>query len=160
MQRLVAEHSPLHVIGNTWLRFGRFDAMASHLRDSVTRYGRRFEDVFRGVRPQPKWHSEHKRWVDFRSITEAQLRLSVWATGSTLLEVPAPFLVSGNPLKSTRRPAVFLLRFTHVKQSQLCGCSRGATKVLAQLAPPVNTQNGSWMARVAVKMVKFFKSNS
>ena len=138
-QRLAAEHSFVHVVGNTWLRFGRFDVLSKHLHDSVAHYGRQFQDVFRGATPRPKWDPAHKRWVNYGSVTEAQLRLSVWATGATLLEVPLPFAGVPGSLYSAlavrQLPAAFLLRFSHVKQTQLCDCSRGAkSKMVAEIA--------------------------
>jgi len=131
-QRMAAKHRLLGVLGNTWLRFGSASVLARHLRDSVANWGRSFSSVC-GVEPLPKWHPVHRdKLVDFREVTETQLRLSVWATGATLVEVPVPFSPKHGAKsllriqqQAAKRAAAFLVRSNQVER--LCLCSSNST---------------------------------
>lgn len=131
VQRVARTQRVLSVLGNTWLRFGAAAVLGTHLRDSVAHYGRSFRSVV-GVDPPPRRHPDHMgKWVNYSMVTEAQLRLSVWATHATLIEVPMPYTfpkaTSPSLLqiqqKVATRPAAQLVRKGQVAHLHMC--SRG-----------------------------------
>jgi hypothetical protein len=132
VRRLARRHRLLHVLGNTWVRFGAADVLAEHLRDAVKQYGRTYaEFAAAGTESERRsaarvWSRPHSRWENGSAVTEAQLRLSLFAINATLVDLPMPFAVSGGYPRLLQRkrsdPPVFLLRKHHVVRVNACTC--------------------------------------
>jgi len=129
---LARRHRLVHVLGNTWVRFGAADVLAEHLRDAVEHYGRTYAEFAAGGTKSERrsaalvWSRPHSRWENGSAVTEAQLRLSLFAINATLVDLPMPFVVPGGYPRLLQRkpsdPPVLLLRKHHVARVNACTC--------------------------------------
>ena len=112
---------------------------------SVARYGRKYAEFAangaragtnRSAAPVAVWSGPHQRWEDGSRVTEAQLRLSLFALNATLIDLPVPFYVPGTYTSHLRRdpsdPPVLLLRSSHVAGAPACTCRPAPTRPRSQ----------------------------
>ena len=117
---------------NQPLGAGTARCLLSTSRDAVEQYGRTYAEFTAGGTESERrsdarvWSRPHSRWENGSAVTEAQLRLSLFAINATLVDLPMPFVVPGGYRHLLQRkpsdPPVFLLRKYHVARVNACTC--------------------------------------